>query len=73
MSNPVDFETPVGEAVQSSAKAVVATLTSLGGLAALFVTAVADGSVSGAEYGTLLTAVLTGVATVAGVWAKRNK
>ena len=69
----VPFDTRISEPIQKATKAVVATLTSLGGLAALFATAVADGSVSGAEWGTLLTAGLTAAATVAGVWATRNK
>lgn len=71
MSYPVP-EVPTGKVVQSAAKAVAATITAVSGVVALFVTAVADGSVSGAEWGTILTGVLTGVATVAGVWKTRN-
>lgn len=63
----------VGKPLQSAAKSVVATITSLAGLATLFATAIGDGSVSTAEVGTLVTAAITGVATVIGVWAKRNK
>jgi hypothetical protein len=71
--NEMDLSVPVPEPVQTAAKAVAATLTSAAGVVALFLTAVGDGSVSWAEGGTLLTAVLTGVATVSAVWAKSNK
>lgn len=70
--NVPELEVPVPEVVQTSAKAVAATLTSLAGVVALFLTAVGDGSVSWAEGGTLLTAILTGVATVGAVWGKKN-
>lgn len=64
--------THVNENVQSAAKAVAATLTTVGGVVALFVTAIADGSVGNAEWGTLLTAGLTAGATIYGVWKVRN-
>jgi hypothetical protein len=74
MSVPTpDVEVPVSGGAYTSAKAVVATLTSAAGLVALFVTSVGDGSVSGAEWGTLLTAALTAVATIGGVWKTRNE
>ncbi len=73
MTEQPPFSTRISEPIQTATKAVAATITSVGGLVALFVTAVADGSVSGAEWGTLLTAGLTAVATVAGVWSARNK
>jgi hypothetical protein len=53
-------------------KAVAATLTSAAGVVALAVTAMGDGSVSWAEGGTLLTAVLTAAATIGAVWGVRN-
>lgn len=65
--------THVNANVQSAAKAVVATVTTVGGLVALFVTAIADGSVGDAEWGTLLTGALTAGATIYGVWKTRNK
>lgn len=68
-----DPNVPVSKNVQSAAKAVAATLASLSGLVALFLTAAGDGSVSAAEGGTLLTAALTAVATVVAVYTKRNK
>lgn len=71
MSQP--FDTRVNEPVQTATKAVYATLTSASGLVALFVTAIADGSVSGAEWGTLLTGALASAATVGAVWKARNK
>ena len=68
-----ELEVPVPEEVRTAAKSVAATLTSLAGVVALFITAVGDGSVSWAEGGTLLTAVLTAVATVGAVWRTKNK
>lgn len=71
--NDLELQVPVPEQAVTAAKSVAATLTSLAGVVAVFLTAVGDGSVSWAEGGTLLTAVLTGVATVAAVWRTENK
>ena len=68
-----DLKVTVPEPVQTAAKAVAATLTSLSGFVALFLTAVGDGSVSWAEGGTLLTAGATAVATIAAVWGIENR
>jgi hypothetical protein len=72
-SKVTDFNTPFNEQVQTATKAVWATLTTAAGVVALFVTAIADGSVSTAEWGTIVTGVLTGAATVGAVWTARNK
>lgn len=71
--NPDDLKVDVPDQVVTAAKSVAATVTSLAGVLALFLTAVGDGSVSWAEGGTLLTAVLTAVATVGAVWRVENK
>lgn len=75
MTDPVqpEFKTRVNEPIHTATKALWGTLTTAAGIVALFATAAADGSVSGAEWGTLGTAVLTGVATVTAVWNARNK
>jgi hypothetical protein len=70
--NP-DLKVPVPEPVYTAAKAVWAAGTSAAGVLALFITSVADGSISWAEGGTLLTAVLTAVATVGAVFGAKNK
>lgn len=70
---PPELQVPVPDQVVTGAKAVAATVTSFLGVLTLFLTAVGDGSVSWAEGGTLLTAVLTAVATVGAVWRTENK
>jgi hypothetical protein len=72
MSEP-SFETRVNPRVQSAAKAVAATITTVGGVAALFITSIADGSIGTAEWGTLLTGALTAGATIVSVWRTENK
>jgi len=71
--NTPDLQVPVPEQVTTAAKAVAATLASAAGVLALFITSVSDGSVSWAEGGTLLTAVLTAVATVSAVFGVKNQ
>lgn len=64
---------PVPEPVQSAAKAVAATITTLAGVVALAVTDIADGSISWDEGGKLLGAIAVALATIYGVWKTKNK
>jgi hypothetical protein len=71
MSDPVNI--PVREPVMTATKAVVATITTVGGWVALLVTAMGDGGIGSAEVGTLVTGALTAIATIGGVWGVKNK
>ncbi len=71
MTDP--FKADVSEDVVDASKAVNATLVQLGTLAALVVTVLSDGSVSGVEVGTLATAALGAAASVLAVWKTKNK
>lgn len=64
---------PVPDPVQSAAKAVAATVTTVSGVVALFVASIADGSISWDEGGKLLGAIAVAGATIYGVWKTENK
>lgn len=64
---------PVPPPVQSAAKAIAATLTTASGVVALFVTSVADGSITWDEGGKLLGALAVAAAAVYSVWRTENK
>lgn len=64
---------PAPPPVQSAAKAVAASLTTLSGWVALLVTSVADGSISWDESGKLIGAAVAAVATIYAVWRTPNK
>jgi hypothetical protein len=64
---------PVPAPVQSAAKAVAASIATLSGWVALFVTSVADGSVSWDEGGKLIGAGAVALATIYGVFKVPNK
>lgn len=64
---------PVPAPAQTAAKAVAATITTVSGVVALFVTSIADGSVSWDEGGKLIGAVAVAAATIVSVWKTRNK
>lgn len=73
-NNPLDnVKVDVPEPVMSSAKAVAAAVPTVAGLVALFVSQVADGSMSGAEGWTFAGAVVTAVTTIVAVFQTRNK
>jgi hypothetical protein len=63
---------PVPQPVYTAAKAVAATVTTAAGVVTLFVTDIADGSLSWDEGGTLIGAVVTAVVTIGAVWGTRN-
>lgn len=67
------FEVEVPEKVLDASKAVNSALVSLGGLTALVVTLLSDGSFSGADAGTLVTAVLSAATAVGVVFRTTNK
>lgn len=71
MSDPISV--PVPEVVQRGTKAVVATITLTAGVLGLFATAIADGSLSWTEGGTLIGALATAITTIAGVWRVPNE
>jgi hypothetical protein len=75
MTNPnlPDFSVDVPEKVLDASKAVNAALVSLGGLAAVTVGLLADGSFTGADAGTLVTAVLAAATAVGTVFRTTNK
>lgn len=64
---------PVPEPVQTISKALSAAWVTAGGVIALFVTSVADGSISWDEGGKLIGAVTVAAATIGAVWKTRNK
>lgn len=64
---------PIPQAVTTAAKAVAATLGTASGLAALFVTDIADGSISLTEGIGLGSAVVAAIGTVYGVWKTTNR
>lgn len=68
-----EFEVEVPEKVKDASKAVNAALVSLGGLTGLLVTLLADGVLSGADVGSLATAVLAAATTVLAVFRTSNK
>lgn len=64
---------PVPEPEQTAAKAVAATLGTAAGVAALFVTDIADGSIDLTEGIGLGTAIVAAAGTIYGVWKTRNR
>lgn len=64
---------PVPNQVQTAAKAIAATVTTVSGVVALFVTSIADGSISWDEGGKLIGAAAVAAATIYGVWKTPNK
>lgn len=68
-----DFNVPVSGRVYKTTKAIAATVTTVGGVVALFITAMADGSIGSAEWGTIGTGILTAGATIAAVWGVENR
>lgn len=71
MSEGPEFR--VSKPIQSATKAVVATVTTGLGALTVFATAIGDGSIGSGEVGNLVTVLITAGATIAGVWAARNK
>ena len=63
----------VSKPIMSATKALVATGTTLLGFLALLGVDIGDGSVGSGEAGGLVTAGITAVVTVIGVWTARNK
>lgn len=64
---------PVPEPVQTASKAISAAWVTAGGVIALFVTSVADGSISWDEGGKLIGAVVVAATAIGAVWRTRNK
>jgi len=72
--NPLDqVKVPVGTQVYTAAKAVAASIPLVLAVVALFVTDVADGSISGAEAWKLVGAVVAAATAVVGVFQTENK
>lgn len=67
------IQVPVPVVVQKATKSAVATITTGLGVLTLFGAAIADGSLSWTEGGTLIGAVATAVVTIAGVWRVPNE
>lgn len=65
-------QVPVPQRAYTAAKALAATATTVAGVVTLFVTDVADGSLSWDEGGTLIGAVVAAVATIYAVWRVPN-
>lgn len=71
MSDPIQISIPV--VVQKATKSVVATITTGLAIVALFGTSISDGVLSWSEGGTLIGAVASAIATIAGVWRVPNE
>lgn len=65
-------QVPVPQRAYTAAKAVAATCTTVASVATLFVTDVADGSLSWDEGGTLIGAIVAAGATIYAVWRTPN-
>lgn len=73
MTVPKDLGVPVSQTVLTASKAVNAALVSIAALAGVVVTLISDGTLSGSDVGTLITAVLGAVTTVGTVFQTENK
>lgn len=63
----------VPERVTTAAKAVAATTVTAGGVVALVVKSIADGSITWDEAGEIIGAAVVAAGTVAAVWRTENK
>lgn len=70
---PTDVQIPVPLPVQTTAKTVVATMTTVLGVFTLFGTMISDGLLTWGEGGTLIGAVITAGTTIYGVWRIPNQ